>query len=199
LDTADRTRAEAPVRLSRICRCQRGLVALGYAIGGNHSTTTAAILARMGSSACREAALFNVRRMAKCPPIKMPDYCSVKRGFGSLMERKSGLPLVKAGIWVEGCFEPGTAMRLLCEVWAPLFVFTAHLLSFCFGWCIGIFVLAGWSCSCPAFPGALFSCRRSYDGEGGFLSSRKYLKSRVLLHLYVLFSFEHVPQRRLST
>jgi len=29
------------------------------------------------------------------------------------MERYSGLSLVQAGIWVEGCFEPGTAMRLL--------------------------------------------------------------------------------------
>jgi hypothetical protein len=31
------------------------------------------------------------------------------------MERLSSLPLVEAGIWVEGCFEPGTAMRLLLD------------------------------------------------------------------------------------
>jgi len=62
----------------------------------------------------------NGRRMAKCPPIIMLKYCSVKRGFGSLMERYFSLPLVQAGIWVEGCFEPGTAMRLLVGVCAPM-------------------------------------------------------------------------------
>jgi hypothetical protein len=54
-----------------------------------------------------------VAQRVLCLPIEMPKYRSVKRGFGRLMERYFGLPLVKEGM-------ASLALLAVCMLWPCL-------------------------------------------------------------------------------
>ena len=76
---------------------------------------------------CRRLCSTCAQRVS-VPAYKLHNSCGVKR---SLMERELCLPLIQAGIWVEGCFEPGTAMRLLFVcLGTPVFLSCAALFGY---------------------------------------------------------------------